>query len=432
MLRYRFQYYVLLLICVVALAACDRMPPVDPYAPSVISDWPLPTQQWNSDLPGLALTPDGRLLLSWINNQQGRRTALQFSAYSPARQHWLNRPTTIAVGNNLNTIAVMTPRMLKQRSGILWATWKQESETGLWSDIVVSRSRDGGARWSTPQTPYDPYDADTNVPPFISLLFSLLWLDREERVGISLITSHVEYKHWSHHLSTTSMDNTGQLGVEVILDLRFCAGGNVAQTSRGPLLAWRSNAGDTESIMVARRNADGWGTPVRIHTAASYCMKTLAVYDKIALAAHDKTAIVAWRDVVDATNHQMSIHMVYSGDAGDTFAKSVEIVSGLCAYPLAVALDAQQAWVLWQQRESADVLSLWFARLSTDLRTEYERREIVSINLPEDSFDRCFARIKRSDFVLSEGTGYLVWAQWHDRGNALHGVTIQPGAAAVP
>jgi len=417
MLRYRFQYYVLLLICVVALAACDRMPPVDPYAPSVISDWPLPAQQWNSDLPGLALTPDGRLLLSWINNQQGRRTALQFSAYSPARQHWLNRPTTIAVGNNLDDF--MVPRMISH-GGILWATWGQKSETDFRSDIVVSHSRNGGATWSPPQTPYNVNSNATNFS-------SELWPDREWKIGISWMVRDMD--SLQYHLYATSMDAAGQRSAEVILDLRLCGSG-VAQTSRGPLLAWSSRTG-ASSILVARHNADGWGVPVRIHTAPCTDVK---------LAAHNKTAIVAWGDdweddEVDADNSKSLIRMAHSGDAGDTFAESVEIVRGRWVFPLAVALDAQQAWVLWEQQDTADMLSLWFARLSTDLRTEYERREIVSINAPEADPDYISSNIryvKNLDFVLSKGAGYLVWVQKHDRGSALHGVTIQPGAAAGP
>jgi len=86
--------------------------------------------------------------------------------------------------------------------------------------------------------------------------------------------------------------------------------------------------------------------------------------------------------------------------------------------------------------ENEDVVqSLWFARRSIDLQEEYERREIAqtpnsAMSLGDGEW--VYHYMDFAQFVLSEGTGYLVWTQWHDSVTTLRGVMIQPGAAAVP
>ena len=50
--------------------------------------------------PDLVRTPDGRILLSWINRREGRRNVFQFSSYTET-DGWQSQPRTIAIGNSL-------------------------------------------------------------------------------------------------------------------------------------------------------------------------------------------------------------------------------------------------------------------------------------------------------------------------------------------
>ena len=49
---------------------------VEVAAPLRVTDWPLPITS-GATAPDLHLAPDGRLLLSWIATQPGRRDAVQ-------------------------------------------------------------------------------------------------------------------------------------------------------------------------------------------------------------------------------------------------------------------------------------------------------------------------------------------------------------------
>jgi len=91
---------VLMLVCAALLAGCGRedtapVPAagewVDLHAPAQVVEWALPTLRPSIHQHSLALTHDGRLLLSWLNSQRGRRHILQFSTYEPASQRWRGR-----------------------------------------------------------------------------------------------------------------------------------------------------------------------------------------------------------------------------------------------------------------------------------------------------------------------------------------------------
>jgi len=419
MWRYCFRYCVLLLTCAAALTACERAPSIDPYAPSVISDWPLPPES-DSIKPGLALTQDGRLLLIWLNERPGRRKVVQFSTYNPARQHWLNR-TTIAVGNNLDSL--MSPRMITSRDGTLWAQWRQSKSIASGA-VMVSHSRDGGVSWSVPQV---PYDAEHGNRYWDSVS---LWPKGESGIGMLLYDSNT----WNFirganisHLLLTSMYASGQ--PDVADRLESCGSPDAVMTSRGPLLIlprFIDNEG-TVAFVVARRHFDGWSEPVLMFPSYNNFHDSDDVYNihcnnSLALTAYGDVAVAAWLDQND--DDSRVIRMVRSTDAGETFSDPIEMTGEDGIEQVIVALDAQQVWVLWTQYHTDGTKSLWFARRSADLQEEYERREITQVSLDI---------LHRMDptFVVSGGIGWLVWTEVHDTSKTLRGVKIQPGMAVA-
>jgi len=431
MWRYGFGHCILLLICAAALVACERtLPPAtadthrDPRMPGVIADWPLPRLQPGTAWPGLARAPDGRLLLSWTNVQPGRRNVLQFSAYSPARAYWLNPPTTIAVGNRLRVNWTAIPRLIASRDGALWAQWVQTGDGT--DDVMISRSHDGGANWSVPQTPYSAADVDTDSG-FVSL-----WPNGEAGIGIAWLALEGAATRPGISLRTASVDTAGHPAAGAMLELRACSGASATMTARGPLLAWCQRVADnTRGVALVQRDAGGWSTPVQVHAGAR-CLDRddCLTGTSPALAAHGETVLIAWRDV---DNGQHLMRLARSTDAGQTFAEPLEIARGSRITPVAVALDAQQAWLLWAQVDADKewLQSLWFARRSVDLREEYERREIAQTpaSITGSGDTPVYRYMEFASFVLSEGTGYLVWTEYADTGTTLRGVRIQPGAA---
>jgi len=136
------------------------------------------------------------------------------------------------------------------------------------------------------------------------------------------------------------------------------------------------------------------------------------------IAAHGEAVALVWTTLHEHEDEGLvAIHMAMSTDAGDRFSAPLELGRG-ARLPVAVALDAQQVWVLWLQEEENKMVSLWLSRRSLDMQEEYERRELARLPDPFDTHPaQGFPR-----FALSEGIGWLVW----NTGTSLRGLKIQP------
>jgi len=409
------------------LAACGHDKPIitpaaaewaDLRAPAVVADWALPTLRPGTHSPGLALTHDGRLLFSWVNSQRGRRHVFQFSTYDLARQQWRGAPFTVLVGNSLVTADNSRPHMAASGDGTLWAQWLQTTGPEGARDVMLSRSRDGGANWDVPKMPYVEREGHFQMSgmlwPEIQGI-GTAWMDGAEAGGISL--------------RTASVDAGGQRSLEQVLDTRAnaCERPGMALAWHGPLLVYRGGvAGDGHGIRVVRRDAQGWRPPLQVHAndgGDSHC----PVMSGPVIAAHGQDVVVAWFS--DDAPKPMGIRMALSTDAGAHFAAPVEIYRGDDAgYPLAVQMDAQQVWVLWEKMANEDD-SLWLSRYSVDLQEEYERLEMARSHLAVG-----YARtLGAAQLALFQGSGYLVWAEERaDRSSILRGVKILPAQGASP
>ncbi|HST44439.1 MAG TPA: hypothetical protein VLK29_04350, partial [Luteimonas sp.] len=151
-------------------------------APSTLVEWPLPANVPGSALPDLERVPDGRLLLSWTNSQRGRRHILQFAAWDPVAGRWQSAPMTVAIGNSMFVNWADTPHIAATPDGALWVHWLQtRAEVPGAYDIMLSSSRNGGARWSAPLMPHD--DGTATEHGFVSLWpqgpgsLGIAWLD---------------------------------------------------------------------------------------------------------------------------------------------------------------------------------------------------------------------------------------------------------------
>jgi len=385
----------------------------DLHAPAAVVDWALPTLRPGTHSPGLALTHDGRLLLSWVNSQRGRRHVFQFSTYDLARQQWRGTPFTVVIGNSLVTVDNNRPQMAVSRDGVLWAQWLQTGQEGA-RDVMFSRSRDGGANWDEPQLAYVEREANLQMSGVLwpqAQGIGTAWMDGKENISLRAI----------------SVDAGGQRSSGRVLDPRAneCERPGMALAPYGPLLVYRGNAaGDAREIRVVRRDARGWSPPVQVHASDgvhSHC----PVITSPAIAAYNQNVVVAWYSY--EAQDQVVIRMALSTDAGEHFAAPVEIHRGHdhAGYPVAIQMDAQQVWVLWERMTDED-FSLWLSRYSVDLQEEYERLDIASSRLAVGYAHTLGA----AQLALFQGTGYLIWAEERaDRTSILRGVKILPPSA---
>ena len=371
-----------LLLSALAIAACDRAPPAAattatvPARPVQRTEWILPVTSAAAQ-PDLVRAPDGSLLLSWIE-VQGDGHALKFARYADGA--W-GEVQPIARGDDWFVNWADTPHLAVTADGALWAHWLQKSARAKYAyDVAMVRSGDGGVTWSTPVLVND--DGTPTEHGFVSM-----WPAARDRIGIAWLdgrrTGGVEGGHAGHedHGAMTLRAATFDAGLgrddERELDTMTCdcCQTDAALTTRGPLLVYRDRTPDEiRDIAVTRFDGAAWTTPRLVHDD-QWKMPACPVNGP-AVAAVASNTVVGWYTVAA---DQPMLRLARSADAGDTFAAPLVLDQGAHVQGrVDVALDSDEAWVLWT-REDAGVQSLQFARFASDLSREWQRGEVAKL-----------------------------------------------------
>ena len=329
--------------------------------------------------PDLSIAPDGRLLLSWINRQQGRRNALQFATYT-LEGGWQSQPRTVAVGQALVANWADTPHILGTPDGALWVQWLQASAGGPAAyDTVLARSRDGGMNWSQLTRVNDDEGAAEHG-------FAALWADGADALGIAWLDGRAQAA--SHGGGTPEGAGMMQLranrfdldlarATDAVVDAGVCdcCQVDVAVGSKGPLLAYRDRTeGEIRDIAVVRLQGGAWGAPKILH-ADGWKIEGCPVNGP-AIAASKARVVVGW---YTEGGGQPTLQLARSTDGGDLFGAPVVVEQGAAVLGrVDVALDATQAWVTWL-REVDGVQSLMLARYTPDLSRQLQRIEVARL-----------------------------------------------------
>jgi hypothetical protein len=414
-------------------AGCSRDASApEPAAPAAaqpgLQPWTLPTGPGAAQ-PDLTLAPDGRLLLSWLDVQDGRRTRFQFAQFGDA--NW-DVTRTIAIGSSFFTNWADTPHILATPDGALWVQWLQKSGAAPYAyDVVLSTSRNDGMNWSAPIRPH----TDGTITEHG---FAALWPQGNDRLGIAWLDGRNtaqakgagagEGEHDAHAggamtLRSASFDGSLRIEGDIELDASVCdcCQTDVAVTAKGPLLVYRDRSEDEiRDIHVVRKDGAAWGASKPV-SSDNWRMPACPVNGP-SVAAQGNAAVVGW---YTAAGDTPTVKLAHSGDAGDTFATPVvldqgEVVQGR----VDVALDANAAWVLWT-REDAAGQSLWLARYAPDLSRQIEKVEVA--RLQAKGRGTGFAQL-----ALRDGRGYIVWTDIADKTSSLHGAIFTPKPGAKP
>ena len=390
----------------VALAGCSGEPAANAAAttatampaPLAVARWALPVTAAAAQ-PDLVAAPDGRLLLSWVE-PQGEGHALKFAAFadgrwSPARE--------IARGGDWFVNWADTPHLSATADGALWAHWLQKSAEATYAyDVVLVRSGDGGATWSTPVRVND--DGRAADHGFVSLwpaardALGIAWLDGREAAAAG------HGGHDGHGGAMTLRAATFDAALQRRDDTRVdamtcdCCQTDVAATSRGPLLVFRDRTPEEiRDIYTTRLQGGAWRTPHAVH-ADAWTMPACPVNGP-SVAARGDAVVVGW---YTAAGNVPAIKVAHSRDAGDRFAAPLTLDSGEAVQGrVDVALDERNAWVLWLREERAGQ-SLQLARFSADLSRELQRLEVARLQ----------GRGRGTGFpqlVLHDGVPHLAW-----------------------
>lgn len=424
------------------LLACSAAPPP---APTLIGEqrieaWPLPTQD-GAGQPDLTAAPDGRILLTWISAAAGRRPALQMAEWY-ADEHW-EGPRTVVVGNALFVNWADTPHIAATADRALWVHWLQKSADAPYAyDIKLVRSLDHGMNWSAIRQVHS--DRTTTEHGFVAFwpqsdnTLGVAWLDGREtadpaqastvaKTGAQTTAEQPADEHADQHaghdghgggamtLRAAVFDAQMTPSAESVLDARTCdcCQTSAAATANGALLVYRDRSDDEiRDIYAVRFDGKAWSAPKRVH-ADDWKMPACPVNGP-AVAARGDRAVVAW---YTAANDRPAVKIATSADGGASFAAPVVVDEGDAVLGrVAIAMDANQAWVLWM-REQSGRQSLQLARYTPELSKRLQQIELAKVAGTGRSSG--FPKI-----ALRDGVAHIVWTEGSESGPWLRGMRV--------
>lgn len=305
--------------------------------------------------PNLAIAPDGRIYMSWLQAADSG-FALRFSSFDG--RAWL-APQTIRTGRDFFVNWADFPSIQALDDGRLAAHWLQRTGSATYAyGVRVALSNDDGLTWSAAVTPHR--DTSPTEHGFVSLWregdqLGAVWLDgrkfkmaRDPQNEMTVVT--------------TMLDATGKPGAEATLDARACdcCQTSAAMTANGPIVVYRDRSADEiRDIYVARRVKGKWTAPAAVHHDA-WRINACPVNGP-AVKARDKRVAVAW---FTAASDSPRVKLAFSSNGGATFSPPTRIDDGNPSGRVDVALLADGgALVSWVERIGGDTAAVRVRRV---------------------------------------------------------------------
>ena len=399
----------LLALLALGLLACERGPASGDDAAAAAAalgapdSLPSPAGPGSGE-PNLAVAPDGRVYLSWLEPMPDSGHALRFAALDGATGAW-SEARTIASGTNFFVNWADFPSVLPLANGALAAHWLQRNGPGRVAyDVRLARSTDGGATWTPSVVPHR--DGTQNEHGFVSLWpaggdsVGAVWLDgRKYGAGGSHGDDHGAAGEMTLMTGTLAADGT--VGAEQLLDARTCdcCQTTVAVTSRGPVVLYRDRSpAEIRDIAVVRRVDGTWTEPAILH-ADGWEIGACPVNGP-SVSADGEQVVAAW---FTGARDTARVHASFSADAGATWSAPVQIDGGQPAGRVgAVLLEDGSALVSWLERTGGESAAVRVRRVSRDGTLG----EPVTVTESSAARSSGFPRMARSGDAV-----YLAWTQ---------------------
>lgn len=317
--------------------------------------------------PNLAVGPDGKVYMSWLEPTDSG-FALRFSSFdgnrwAPARTirsgrdffvNWADFPSIAVVGKNH-----------------LAAHWLQKTGKSSYAySVRIVQSRDGGATWSAPVQPHT--DSSEQEHGFVAL-----WRD-SNALGAAWLDGRKYAKsaagHDGHNAAnemtvvSTTLDASGKRGKEVTLDARACdcCQTSAAMTANGPIVVYRDRSPDEiRDIYVVRRVKGTWTQPKAVHNDRWHIAACPVNGPNV--SASGRRVALAW---FTAANDSARVKLAFSSDAGATFRAPIRIDEGAPAGRVDTELLPDgSALVTWVERTGGDTAQVLLKRVHEDGRS---------------------------------------------------------------
>jgi hypothetical protein len=303
-----------------------------------------------SGQPNLAVSPDGRIYLSWIERLGEGRFSLRFATLEKDR--W-STPRVIAEGSNWFVNWADFPSMAALPDGSLAAHWLVKSGQGTFDyDVTISRSFDGGKTWGKPFIPHrDGVKAEHG---FVSLFaardgsLAAVWLDGRE---MKPAEGGHDHGRGDMTLRYVKIKRDGALVDDAALDTRVCecCQTSAAMTSEGPVVVYRDRSEEEKEIRdisIVRVKGEKWSAPRPVFQDR-WELNGCPVNGPAVAAAGWRVA-VAWFTGADKTSR---VKRAFSDDAGETFGQPITVDDGNPAGRVDVLLlDDGGALVCWLEK----------------------------------------------------------------------------------
>lgn len=324
------------------VAACEGAPPETAPMLGVIDTLISPAGPRSGE-PNVAVGPDGRVWLSWLEQTSDSIAELRVAAFNGSA--W-SQPATVIARRDLMVNWADFPSVFATASGRLVAHWLQRNDSGKYSyEVRTAQSADAGLTWSAPKTLHrDRARAEHGFVSFFAAAgdsVGAVWLDGRKFA--------VKSEKPEMQLATTTIAPDGSLGAEAFIDERICdcCQTDVALTSRGAIVTYRDRSdAEIRDIYVVRRDGQGWTTPTLVHDDG-WKIPGCPVNGP-AIAARGDTVAVAW---FTAAADTARVRLAFSYDAGATFGPPLRIDGGLPIGRVDVQLDdSARAVVAWLER----------------------------------------------------------------------------------
>ncbi|HET9713443.1 MAG TPA: sialidase family protein [Pyrinomonadaceae bacterium] len=327
------QYCLVLALSVVFTAGCKHgdtylsVTPKDSDQPLVIRPADSPATGDTRE-PELTTTPDGRIVLSWVEKLDAKRYALRAAIRVSAG--W-SKTMTVAEGDNWFVNWADFPSVVALNNDTLAAHWLVKSGTGTYAyNVNIALSKDGGQTWSKPIVPH--LDNTQTEHGFVSLIplhdgrLGAIWLDGRNMKDMK--DDHGEDKPLpvSMTLRYASIDANGGMAEQAELDERVCecCQTSAALSSDGVIAVYRDRShGEVRDIYSVRQASGTWEKPQAVH-ADNWEINGCPVNGP-AIATSGRNVAVAWFTGVDS---KPSVKIAFSPDAGATFDAPILVDDG--------------------------------------------------------------------------------------------------------
>lgn len=278
--------------------------------------------------PELTATPDGRIILSWVEKVEDKRYALRFATF--VANKW-SKASTVAAGENWFINWADFPSVIALADGSLAAHWLVKSGDGTYAyDVKIARSNDGGKTWQKPIVPHT--DRTQTEHGFVSLLplpdgrIGAVWLDGRNLKEVKDEGDEHAPLPVSMTLRYAAIDSEGRLSDESELDDRVCecCQTSAALTGQGIVAVYRDRSDkEVRDISYVSNQNGNWTRPQPVY-ADNWEINGCPVNGP-SIAADNRRVVVAW---YTGANDSPRVKAAFSNDAGATFGPPIELDDG--------------------------------------------------------------------------------------------------------